>query len=92
MFHKSPANRTDLFHRDIFDYGWDKFKVDILFDGICTDEEADHKERQAIRKYNTTEPNGYNKQRGGGRMPPRVTEDAKRKAAALLHVPYAGRA
>ena len=67
-FHKSPANRTDLFHRDIFKYGWDKFRVDVLFDGICTDEEADHKERCSIREHNTIAPYGYNKQRGGGRM------------------------
>ncbi|MCG3177046.1 MAG: hypothetical protein MOGMAGMI_02012 [Candidatus Omnitrophica bacterium] len=89
--HKRQSNCNDLFHRDILKYGWDKFKVEILSDGICADEDADQKEREAIREHNTIAPNGYNKQRGGGRKRPLVTEEAKRKAASLLHVPYSGR-
>jgi group I intron endonuclease len=85
------SEQADALHEEIRRYGWENFRVDVLFDGFCTEAELDSKERLAIREHKTLAPNGYNKQRGGGRKRPLVTEDAKRKAASLLHVPYSGR-
>lgn len=46
-------------------YGWDNFKHEILFAGL-TEEEAEQKEIELIKQYNSTDRNfGYNILKGG---------------------------
>lgn len=59
-------NCTHFFNA-ILKYGWNNIKHEILFTGL-TQEEAEYKERELIKKYNSNNPNfGYNIQLGGYR-------------------------
>lgn len=56
---------NEYFYRAILKYGWDNFKHEILFTGL-TKEQAEQKEIELIKLYNSTDNNyGYNIQNGG---------------------------
>jgi hypothetical protein len=56
---------NEYFYRAILKYGWDNFKHEILFTGL-TKEQAEVKEIELIKLYNSTDNNyGYNIQNGG---------------------------
>lgn len=61
------------FYRAIIKYGWNNFKHEILFENLSFDE-ANQKEDEMIKFYNTTDKNnGYNL-KGGGANPIPNTE------------------
>lgn len=60
-YKKSPR-----FFNAIVKYGWCNFNHVIVFDNLSK-KEAEQKEQEYIKKYNTTDENfGYNLQKGGG--------------------------
>ena len=52
------------FYAAIQKYGWESFEAEILIDGLSL-EEANNKEEEYIRLYNSTGENGYNLALGG---------------------------
>lgn len=66
-----------LFYNAIQKYGWDNIKHEILFEGL-TQEDANKKEIELIRKYCSNDRNfGYNLQEGGNNGSP--TEETRKK-------------
>lgn len=56
---------NEYFYKAILKYGWDNFKHEILFTGL-TKEEAEAKEIELIKFYNSTDSQyGYNLREGG---------------------------
>lgn len=56
---------NEYFYRAIIKYGWDSFKHEILFTGL-TKEQAEAKEIELIKFYNSTDSHcGYNLRKGG---------------------------
>ena len=65
----------------ILKYGWDNIKHEILYEGL-TKEQAEEKEKQLIKQYDTTShANGYNVELGGNSTG-KMSEEAKRKDSA----------
>lgn len=54
-----------VFYYAIQKYGWDNMKHEIICQGL-TKEEAELKEQELIKRWNTMVPNGYNLTGGGG--------------------------
>lgn len=70
--------KTQIFYRAIKKYGFENFQHDILFENL-TKEEAEQKEIELIKKYNTTNKKyGYNVANGGNCVGT-VSEETKRK-------------
>lgn len=70
--------KTQIFYRAIKKYGFGNFQHDILFENL-TKEEAEQKEIELIKKYNTTNKKyGYNVANGGSCVGT-VSEETKRK-------------
>lgn len=70
--------KTQVFYLAIKKYGWDNFKHEILFDGL-TKEEAEQREIELIKEYNTTNKKyGYNVANGGNCVGT-LSEETKRK-------------
>lgn len=65
----------DKFYRAIVKYGWDNFTHKILYRNL-TKKEAELKEKQLIKEYNT-QINGYNIAEGG--FAPIMTQNTKDK-------------
>lgn len=66
------------FYNAIKKYGWDNFQHEVLHTGL-TKEEAEQKEIELIKQYNSANPNyGYNLDNGGS-CADRVTEATRRK-------------
>lgn len=62
----------------ILKYGWDNIKHEILFEGLAK-EQAEEKEKQLIKQYDTTShANGYNIELGGDSTG-KVSDESKRK-------------
>lgn len=58
-------NECPRFYNAILKYGWNNFKHEILFEGL-TQEQAEQKEIELIKQYNSTDENfGYNLANGG---------------------------
>ena len=56
---------NDEFYSDILKQGWDNFEHHIVYEGLSK-KEAHVKEKELIKKYNTTNSDfGYNKREGG---------------------------
>lgn len=73
---------NDYFFNAIKKYGWDNIKHEILFTGL-TKSEAEEKEIELIKKYNTTSRDcGYNRETGGYACP-KHTEEYKRKMSDM---------
>jgi group I intron endonuclease len=63
-------------------YGWDNIKHEILFENL-TKEQAEQKEIELIKIYDTTNPNnGYNKDKGGNSIG-RFTQETRQKISML---------
>ena len=63
---KGKGYSTQIFGKAIDKYGWDNFEHEILFENLDKDE-AESKEIELIKKYNTTNRKlGYNISKGGG--------------------------
>jgi len=52
-------------HNSIIKHGSSNFKIELLWEGECTQEELDVKEIEFITKFGTLSPNGYNLKEGG---------------------------
>lgn len=75
VIHKRPsANKTHI-DKAIKEYGVENFTFQIYKE--CLPEELDLYEQEAIRKFNTLFPNGYNYQ-GGGKNTFTVCEETRR--------------
>lgn len=72
---------SELVKRAIEKYGKDAFTYEILYDGIIP-EFLDDLEIEAIKKFNTIAPNGYNLTTGGGSSSP--SEETRRKISKTL--------
>lgn len=67
-----------LVYDAILKYGWNNIKHEILYDGL-TKEQAEEKEKQLIKQYDTTiHANGYNIELGGDSTG-KVGAESKRK-------------
>lgn len=62
--HKKKCSHCSAFSNSIEKYGFDNFTLDILDENL-TIEEANNKEQDYIKEYNTLSPNGYNLTTGG---------------------------
>lgn len=70
--------KNPKFRNAINKYGWDSFKHEILYTGL-TQSEAEQKEQELIKKYDSME-NGYNACEGGGvSVGYRHTKESKEK-------------
>ena len=68
--HGNGYSKNKHFYRSIVKYGWEKFEHNILLTEMC-EEMAKEKEKELIKKYNTTDPKyGYNVTRGGDTRQP----------------------
>lgn len=56
--------KSQKFKRAITKYGWDNFSHEVLLSNLSADE-AKAKEKELIKKYNTSGKNGYNSTLGG---------------------------
>ena len=71
-------NSVSHLHYAIEKYGWENFKSEILYSGLCF-QEACNKEIELIKQYNATDSRyGYNKHAGGFAGVP-LPESTKRK-------------
>jgi group I intron endonuclease len=52
-------------HNSIIRHGPSNFKIELLWEGECTQEELDAKEMAFIKELGTLSPNGYNLKEGG---------------------------
>lgn len=76
--HGNGYKRHKKFYNAILKYGWDGFEHEVLFKGL-TLEEANVKERELIKFYDSMN-NGYNLTQGGDGSPGCAhTEEAKQK-------------
>lgn len=70
--------RSQVFYRAIKKYGWDNIKHIVLFENLTKDE-AEKKETELIKKYNSNNPKfGYNRNEGG-QLGCKHTEETKKK-------------
>ena len=70
--------RSQVFYRAIKKYGWDNIKHIVLFENL-TQDEAEKKETELIKKYNSNNPKfGYNSNEGG-QLRCKNTEETKKK-------------
>ena len=76
---------SPLFYRAIKKYGWNNFKTEILESNL-TLEEANQKEKEYIKQYNSTNSNfGYNlSSGGGGSFGIKKSEETKEKISKTL--------
>ena len=75
--------RQAAFFNAIKKYGWKNFKHEVLFTGL-TQEEAEAKEVELIKKYRATErAYGYNRREGGGATGRQMQETKEKISAAL---------
>lgn len=63
--HKNNYNKNSIIAKAIQKYGEENFIFEILYSGLSL-EEANNKEIELIKKYNSFVPNGYNISSGGG--------------------------
>ena len=90
--HKRWSNgngyKGQKFYNAITKYGWDSFEHEVLFNEL-TLEEANKKEIELIKKYNTTNKNnGYNRSNGGdGTCGFKITEESKNKMRISAYRP-----
>lgn len=66
--HKCGNSKNMAMSAAIKKYGVGNFKFEVLLSGLSL-EEANLKEQEYIKKYNTLTPNGYNISPGGGAAP-----------------------
>lgn len=70
------------FNNAIAKYGWDNIKHEVLYDGLSR-EDAENKEIELIKKYDSTNPEkGYNIERGGNT--PKMSEETRAKISKAL--------
>lgn len=62
--HKNKKSYCRALRQAIEEYGWDKFKISIIWEGCSS--KLGEMEDIYINDYGTIEPNGYNIQSGGG--------------------------
>lgn len=63
--HKNNHNKNSIIAKAIQKYGENNFTFEILYSGLSI-EDANNKEIELIKKYNSLIPNGYNISSGGG--------------------------
>ena len=63
--HRSASGRKSVFHAAIKKYGKDSFVYEILHSNIETQEELNRLESEAITRFNSIAPCGYNLTSGG---------------------------
>lgn len=74
---KGYANKQRKMYNAIQKYGWLNIKHEILYEGL-TKEEAEQKEIELIKEYNSTNDNfGYNIEKGGG-LNKEITEETRK--------------
>ena len=76
-YHLNGYGNEDV-KKDIEKYGKDAFTYEILHDGIIP-EFLDMLEKEAIAKYNTIAPHGYNQTNGGSGSGTQVSKEVRRK-------------
>lgn len=82
--------RCPAFGKAIQKYGWDNFKSEILFKNL-TEEDAESKERELIKKHKTQNRKyGYNISNGGTGSGMH-SEETKKKISQLQHVSINGK-
>ena len=70
--------RSSYFYNAIQKYGWDDFEHILLFENL-TKEEAEEKEKELIKIYNSNKKDyGFNLTNGGSA--PIITEEQKKKS------------
>lgn len=72
--------KNQIFYRAIKKYGWDNIEHIILFENLTKDE-AEKKEKELIKKYNSNNPKfGYNRNEGGfGNIGSTISEETRKK-------------
>ena len=79
---QSANNGSKLIKQAMAKYGHDAFTFEIIHNGVL-DFMLDDLEIEAIKKYNTISPNGYNLD-GGGNLNKIVSESTRRKTSEAL--------
>ena len=72
--------KSQIFYRAIRKYGWDNIEHIVLFENL-TKGEAEEKEKELIKKYNSNNPKfGYNRNEGGlGNKGSTISEETRKK-------------
>ena len=83
MIRHRRDKKDNLISRAIHKYGFDKFKITILYDDVI-EELLDEYEIHAIKEHNTLKPEGYNMAPGGSTNAMKDPEVSKKVSIALL--------
>ena len=63
--HCSPGSKCVKLRNAIQSHGKEKFSIELLWEGVCTQEQLDEYEIELIGLFDTLDPNGYNLKEGG---------------------------